>query len=276
MEESLPNDYKPKRKFLGVTVTKKKIIWTVIILLVVGLIVRQIFKGKNNAGNIQTAAATKQDLQQTVLTTGQVVSGLNLNLGFQSSGVVTRVLVKEGDKVTAGQTLATLNQSSAQAALTTAEGSLAQAQANYEKVVQGSTNTQIAVAEQAVTSARVALQNASTTLMTTQAQQDTAVANAYNTLLNTPITAVPSSNNTDNVAATITGTYTGTAQGAYNVSLYSTGSGLQFQTQGLETTSGIVRSQPVPLGTKGLYIQFSGTPSSSDTWTISIPNTYSS
>ena len=87
--------------------------------------------------------------------------------------MVTQVLVQEGDKVKAGQTLATLNQSSAAAALTTAEGGLAQAQANYEKVVQGSTDTQIAVTQQAVYAAQVALNNATTSLATTQSQQTT-------------------------------------------------------------------------------------------------------
>ena len=167
----------PKKKFF----TKKKIIWTVIIVLVLGFIGYQIFKPKNNSANIQTATVTKQDLKATVLATGQVVSGVDLNLGFQSSGVITKVFVKAGDKVKEGQTLATLNQSSAAASVTTAEGSLAQAQANYEKVIQGSTNTQIAVSQQAVNTAQVALNNATTSLATTKSQQAKAVKNAYNT-----------------------------------------------------------------------------------------------
>ncbi len=254
--------------------TKKKIIWTVIILLIIGFIIYRYEAGKNTSGNIQTAVATKQDLQQTVLSTGQVVSSTDLNLGFQAGGVVTQVLVKEGDKVNAGQTLATLNQSSAAAALTTAEGGLAQAQANYEKVVQGSTNTQIAVTQQAVNTAQVALNNATTSLATVQAQQATSVKNAYNTLLNTSITAVPASGNTDTVTPIITGTFTGANVGVYNINLYSSGAGLQFQVSGLENASGNVRSQPTQMGTIGLYIQFNSTPAVGDTWTVSIPNTY--
>jgi len=254
--------------------TKKKIIWTVIILLVVGFIGYRIYASKNTASGIQTAVVAKQDIQLTVLSTGQVVSSTDLNLGFQAGGVVTQVLVKEGDKVKAGQTLATLNQASAAAALTTAEGGLAQAQANYEKVVQGSTNTQIAVTQQAVNTAQVALNNATTSLATTQAQQATAVKNAYNTLLNTSITAVGASGNTDIVTPIITGTYTGSNVGVYNISLYSTGSGLQFQVSGLETASGNVRNLPTQMGTFGLYIQFNTTPAAGDTWTVSIPNTY--
>jgi HlyD family secretion protein len=256
--------------------TKKKIIWSAIILLVAGIIGYRIYASKNTAAGIQTAVATKQDLQQTVLSTGQVISSTDLNLGFQASGVVTKVLAKEGDKVKAGQTLATLNQAQAGAALTSAQGSLAQARANYEKVLRGSTDTQIAVTQQAVYTAQVALNNATTTLATTQAQQATAVKNAYNTLLNTSITAIPASSNTDAVTPIITGTYTGTNVGVYNIGLFSTGNGSQFQVSGLETASGIVRNLPTQMGTFGLYIQFSLAPAVGDTWTVNIPNTYAS
>jgi len=261
----------PKKKFW----TKKKIIWTIIIVLVVGAIGYRIFKPKNNAANIQTATVTKQDLKATVLATGQVVSSVDLNLGFQASGVVTKVNVVEGDQVKAGQVLATLDQASAAASLTTARGSLAQAQANYEKVLAGDSDTQIEVAQQAVDAAQVALNNATTTLATTQAQESTAVKNAYNTLLNTSITAIAASGNADAVTPIITGTYTGTNTGVYNITLYASGSGLQFQVSGLENASGNVRNQPTPMGSFGLYIQFgSSNPAVGDSWTVSIPNTY--
>jgi RND family efflux transporter MFP subunit len=111
-------------------------------------------------------------------------------------------------------------------------------------------------------------------LAATQAQQATAVKNAYNTLLNTSITAVAASDNTDTVTPIITGTYTGSNVGVYNISLYSTGNGLQFQVSGLETASGNVRNLPTQMGAFGLYIQFSSTPAAGDIWTVSIPNTY--
>ncbi len=255
--------------------TKKRVIWGIIIILILAFIVYRIAAPKNNSANIQTATASKQDLQSTVLTTGQVVSATDLNLSFKSSGVATQVNVVEGQVVKTGQVLATLDQTSAQAALTTAEGALAQAQANYQKVIAGSSSEQIDASQQAVNAAEVSLSNANTNLTTVKAQQATAVSNAYLTLLNTTITAVPGSGNVDSVTATITGTYTGTDQGVYSVNLYPTGGGLDFNTTGLESSTGQVRSQPVPMGTHGLYIQFNGQPSSADTWTVTIPNTYS-
>ena len=113
----------------------KKVIWTVIILLII-LGGGWYFFGKPKINtSIQTTTATKQNLEQTVLTTGQVVSGTNLDLSFQGSGVVRRVLAVAGDEVSAGQTLASLDQSGAEASLTSAQGSLAQAKAKLAELI---------------------------------------------------------------------------------------------------------------------------------------------
>ena len=152
------------RKFF----TVKKIIWTIILLAVVGGIVYAATRPKNNAAGIQTATVAKQDIEQTVLATGQVVSSLNLNLSFQASGVVQTLNVAEGDKVKAGQVLATLNQAGAQATLVSAQGALAQARANYQKVVSGTPSATINVAQKAVSAAQVAYNNAVTQLANTK------------------------------------------------------------------------------------------------------------
>jgi len=122
---------------------KKKNIWIiagVVILIFVGWL---IFGRGKSVNSFQTGFVTKQNLEETVLSTGQVVSGTDLQLGFQSGGVVKQIYVKEGDMVKRGQTLAILNQSSALASLTTARGSLAQAQANYDKLIAGATPEEI-------------------------------------------------------------------------------------------------------------------------------------
>lgn len=106
--------------------------------MVILIILFLVFRGKNNVAGMQTGAVTTQNLQETVLSTGQVISGTDLSLAFQSSGVVKRIYVAEGDSVYKGQTLAILDQASALASLTTAQGSLAQAQANYDKLIAGS------------------------------------------------------------------------------------------------------------------------------------------
>lgn len=139
--------------------TKKKIIWGIIIILALSALGYFIF-GKNKSNiNIQTTIISNKNLQETVLTTGQVVSGTDLNLSFQGSGIIRQVLVKSGDKVYAGKVLATIDQTSARASLMTAEGSLKQAQANYDKLVNGATSQELQAYYDVVTSAKVNLNN---------------------------------------------------------------------------------------------------------------------
>lgn len=184
--------------------TKKKIIWTIIILLIIGGILYYKLKPKNNAANISTVFVTNQNLMQTVLTTGQVVSETNLNLSFQSGGVVEKVAVITGAKVKAGDVLATLSQANARAALTSASGQLAQAQANYKKVLAGATPEQINVSQKAVDAAQVAYNNSLTQLTNVQNSTATAISQAQTTLddLQSPIST--SDNKRSAIIVTIT------------------------------------------------------------------------
>ncbi len=261
------------RKFL----TKKKIIWTVIILAIAGFIIWRARAGRNSAAGIQTDTVKRQDLTETVLATGQVVSGTDLELGFKSGGIIRKVNVQAGGQVKAGDVLAALDQGSQAASLTQAEGALAQAKANYDKVLAGSSSQDIAVAQAAVDAAQVALSNAQQTLANTKQQQAVLVSNAYGALLNSTLAAVPGAGNISSANPTITGTYTGTDQGVYTISIYATGSGYKFSVSGLEQGSGDVKTSPVPLGTRGLYVQWpSTTVGGNDQWTVAIPNTQAS
>lgn len=164
---------------------KKRNIWIIAILVIIVAVVGYfILAGKNNAKNVQTGFATKQNLQETVLSTGEVVSGINLNLSFQSSGVVRRVNVQEGDKVGQGDVLASLDQSSARATLVQAQGALAQAQANYEKLLAGAAAESIKTSQDAVNTAQQNLINAYSGAINTLNNAYTAIYNAYNVGVN--------------------------------------------------------------------------------------------
>jgi len=252
----------PKKKFF----TKKKIIWSAIILLAVLFIGYRIFKSGGSSANIQTGTAQKQNLKLTVLATGQVVSSTDLQLSFKSGGIVSRVNVKEGDVVKAGTLLASLSQSDQAAALTQAQGSLAQAQANYQKVLAGASSEDVAVAQ-------VTLDNAKTSLANATQQQQVLVDNAYKALMNSSFTAVPSNSNNGSTSAAITGTYLSKDQGIYKITIYNTGAGQRFRVEGLETGDGLVSITPQPLGTRGLNILFSDIyPTPGNSWTVTIPN----
>lgn len=162
--------------------SKKRIIWTIILLLIAGGVWYYKANPKNNSANIQTAVVAQQKLEQTVLTTGQVVSETNLSLSFQSSGMVSKVAVKTGDQVKAGDILATLSQANAQASLTSASGQLAQARANYNKVLAGATPEQINVSQKAVDAAQVAYNNAVSQLDNVKNSTATSINQAQATL----------------------------------------------------------------------------------------------
>ena len=259
-----------------IKLTKKRIIWSLIILLVLGPIVYKIAKPEDISKNILTEIVKKYDLKQTVLATGQVVSQTDLSLSFKVSGFVAKVFVKEGDKVKQGQILANLAQTDQLAVLTQARGALAQAQANYRKVLDGASNEEIAVSQRAVDAGEVTLQNARESLLNIIAQQDTAVKNAYSALLNSTLEAVASPSNVGSATVSISGTYTGTEQGQYKVNIYSDGYGRRFQVSGLEIFDGEVKSTPVPMGKRGLSISIASIVYNSDEWIIAIPNTSAS
>ncbi len=144
--------------------TKKRIIWISVILVII-LGGWFFFGRKGVSSTIQTGVVKKQNIERTVLTTGQVMSETNLDLSFQSTGVVRAVNVKEGQTVYAGQTLAVLDQGIALANLQSAQASLAQAQANFKKVSAAATVQDVAVSQATVDVASTALANAKQNLL---------------------------------------------------------------------------------------------------------------
>lgn len=235
-------------------------------------------KKNSAAANIQTGKVIRQDIKETVLTTGQVVSDVDLNLSFQSSGIVGSIKVKEGDHVKAGQILATLSQTTLAASLTSALGTLAQAEANYQKVLAGASNEQINVAEKAVAAAQTTLDNAVLSANVTKQQQQVLVNNAYSAMLNSTPALVGGPANSSGSAPTVSGTYVGTASGQYRITLISSGS-IGYTVAGLGQGSGTIptnASTLVSIG-NGLYLQFPvATYHPDDYWTIDIPNTKAS
>ncbi|MCX6721338.1 MAG: efflux RND transporter periplasmic adaptor subunit, partial [Candidatus Staskawiczbacteria bacterium] len=158
---------------------KKRNIWIITILAIVVFLGFLIFARKNNIAGIQTASVQRQNLQETVLSTGQVVSGIDLALSFQSGGVVRRVLANEGDQVKQGQLLASLDQSSALASLTSARGALLQAQANYDKLIAGATFEDVNTGITVIESRKIALDGAYNSALNTL---DDARLKSYNVL----------------------------------------------------------------------------------------------
>ncbi len=227
----------------------------IIILLV---LVRIISGGKGEA--ITISEVTSGDLKQTVLATGQVTSQTDLGLSFSTSDTVQSVSVSVGSKVYKGQVLASLDNRDEYA-------SLVSARAGYQKVEEGASSEEVAVAESALASAEASL---ATTLTT----QQTLVENARRAFLNTDLTPTRSTD-LSGTAPTVTGTYTGTEEGVYEITVYTTGNGGYMSYSGIESGNAQISTKtPVALGTKGLYIQF---PENYvvNNWKVHLPNSKS-
>jgi HlyD family secretion protein len=245
---------------------KKKRFYAIIIVVI--LILFFILKPKSQ-GEVLVEEVKNGDIKSTILATGSATSKVDVSLSFNTNGVVKNIKVEVGDEVKKGDILATLDQGSAYATLTSARGALAGAEAKYKKILEGATSEEVALAE-------VALNNAKNDFANAKLQQDTLVNNAKRALLNGSLVA-KSQGDSSTSAPVISGTYLSDEEGYYIVTPYSTGSGGYFNLSGLESGTGIVSANNANLlGTKGLYIQFSSGYVSGSTWKISIPNTESS
>lgn len=110
-----------------------------------------------------TDTARRGDLRQTVEAVGTVVSEKDLALQFSSIDVVSQVLVKEGDKVKAGQRLAALRSGTLSASIASASASVQSAQAALTALEQGSRPEDIAIVEAGVNNKRASLKVAQQT-----------------------------------------------------------------------------------------------------------------
>jgi RND family efflux transporter MFP subunit len=180
---------------------------------------------------------------------------------------VRSIEVKVGDKVKKGKIIATLNSAEERASFNSARGALLSAEARYKKVLDGSSNEEIALAQ-------VNLDNAKKDLETTKKTQDTLVKNAYRKLLSDNLSANPVNSSYSSNTPTISGTYTG-VEGSYIVSI-SSGGGDYINFSGIESGAAkFSTTSAQTLGTKGLSIIFpAGTNSNQlGSWEVKIPNT---
>lgn len=241
-------------------------IFSIVVLAIILLIV---FKGKGSDGSV-VETVKNQTLTRTVVASGKVVSSTDLSLGFEVADTVRSISVVVGDKVKKGAIIATLNSGEERAAVNSARGALLSAEARYKKVLDGSSNEEIALAQ-------VNLDNAKKDLETTKKTQDTLVRNAYRRLLSDGLVAEPINSSYAVNIPKISGTYTG-VEGKYIVTISSLGSDF-VNISGIETgNTKYSTTISQPLGSKGLSIIFpTGTNSNQGgSWEIAIPNTTSS
>ncbi|PZS01832.1 MAG: hypothetical protein DLM69_04610, partial [Candidatus Chloroheliales bacterium] len=134
--------------------------WIIGIVVVAAVLVGGffLFKGQQSnataATTIQTAQVVRDTIQATVSSNGAVQPNADLNLAFGSSGTVAQVNVKQGQRVKAGDVLATIDDSQLQLAVKQSEAALASAQANLDTTKAGATQKDITNAQAALNSAK--------------------------------------------------------------------------------------------------------------------------
>ncbi|WP_373541917.1 efflux RND transporter periplasmic adaptor subunit [Chamaesiphon sp.] len=107
---------------------------------------------------IQTAAVTRGNLTVLVSANGTVQPESSVNVSPKTSGVLKRLLVKEGDFVKPGQIVAYMDNSNLQGQLLQARGNVAAAQANLNKLIAGNRSQDIAGSTAQVAEANANLQ----------------------------------------------------------------------------------------------------------------------
>src|SRR2546423_2216040 len=89
--------------------TKKKIILIVVgVLVALAIVGFSLNQTSKNLVSVQTGKVVKQDISSYVTASGEVRPKTFANIGANAFGRITRLFVKEGDKVKRGQTLAQL------------------------------------------------------------------------------------------------------------------------------------------------------------------------
>jgi HlyD family secretion protein len=106
--------------------------WLVVIvaLLIIAFVVRQ-FR-TNGTADYQTATVTRGPITQAVTATGTLNPVVNVQVGSQVSGNISKLFVDFNSQVKAGQVVAQIDPALFQATVTQAEGDLANAQAALE------------------------------------------------------------------------------------------------------------------------------------------------
>ncbi len=149
---------KPKRH--------KRLRWAVAVVVVLGLSgggYAYASTGSKSASYV-LGAARLATVSQTVGVSGTLRPASTRTLDFPTGGVVSTVDVSPGQKVRAGQVLASLDTAPLQAQLASAQASLASAQARLTSDQAGPSASQLSSADAQVASARTALSNDITNL----------------------------------------------------------------------------------------------------------------
>jgi HlyD family secretion protein len=109
---------------------------------------------------VQTAPVERSNLVITVTANGTVQPERSVNVSPKAAGILKQLLVQEGDAVEQGQILAYMDSSNLQGQLRQAQGNLAAAEANQEKISAGNRQEETAQTKAKLQDGQFALRQA--------------------------------------------------------------------------------------------------------------------
>ncbi len=111
---------------------KRKRLWlAVAVLLVIATVVGAVLRGRGkNVPEVQTAKVERQEIVQKVSATGKIQPKTKVDISADVSAKITKLAVVEGQPVSKGGLLVTLDQARYLAAVESAEASVSSAQSN--------------------------------------------------------------------------------------------------------------------------------------------------
>jgi HlyD family secretion protein len=154
---------------------KRKIILPLIVLLGIVIVFGRMARSrgqsadksaKTSAVPVTTTPVTRGDLQQVLAITGSLEAQYKTDVASKISGKVSRILVDEGQPVSAGQVLVVLDQSDyraqvaqAQAGVNAASATVGVLQAQYDALRAGSRPQEVKRSEESVSQAKASYDN---------------------------------------------------------------------------------------------------------------------
>ena len=247
------------QKIVSFLRARKKITYGIIFFI---LIIASFLILKNKNITAETITVIHSHFVNQVSVSGKVVPSSVVDLGFKNGGRIQKVYFSVGDMVKKDQVIANLDSNDA-------SGQLNIAKANYEKIINGATSTDINVAKAQVETAQVALDQI-------KIQQDILLKNAKKNLLNSGFIATTDDQTSNQTPPIISGTYLKENEGQLIITEYPSSGGTSFKTSGLFEFNGMVNTEvPQSIGDTGLYIKFSNTNNYQTKWTVNIPNNQS-
>jgi len=177
-------------------VKKPIVILSVVILAVI--VAGYFYFARSKTPTYEFVVAKRGEIVQEVNVTGRVKPAQNVDLAFEKSGKVSRIFVKIGDNVSAGQELVRLEDADFSAQLAQAEADLKTQVAKLSELEAGTREEEIMVQEVKVANTKADLEEAKKNLIDklqdAYTKSDDAVRNKIDQLFKSPVMPLPQVN----------------------------------------------------------------------------------